>query len=241
VKAGTQAVEGGEVLVRIADASVRYDEVEVLHGVSWTIRQGENWALLGPNGSGKTTLLSLILGDNPQAYASDVEVLGHRRGAGESVWDVKHGIGYVAPEMQMHYEPDTAALAVVCSGLFDSVGLYRRPTPAQRQAAMAWLRRMGLARLTGRAFGDLSAGQQRVLLMARAMVKAPRLLVLDEPCQGLDAANRDRIVRLVDRMAAGGATGVVYVTHHFQEIPACVTHVLKLRAGRVAARTRRRM
>jgi molybdate transport system ATP-binding protein len=216
--------------------SVCYDGVQVLSGVSWTVRAGERWVLLGPNGAGKTTLLSLILGDNPQAYANRISLFGQPRGSGESIWEIKARIGWVAPELESYIPPRTPCLDVACSGFFDSVGLFRPPTPGQRAAAAGLMERIGLRSLAAAPFGSVSGGQKRAVLVARALVKKPALLVLDEPCQGLDAAQRERILALVDSQAAGGGTALIYVTHDPLALPRSTTHLLRLEAGQVAAR-----
>jgi molybdate transport system ATP-binding protein len=224
---------GGAVLVDMERVSVAYDGVQVLRQVDWRIREGERWALLGPNGAGKTTLLSLILGDNPQAYSNEIALFGRRRGSGESIWEIKRRMGWVAPELHLYYPDGVTCLQVACSGFFDSVGLYRPPTEEQRRTALHWMGRLGMAGLAGVAFGAASEGQQRLVLVARALVKDPALLVLDEPCQGLDAAHRRRVLDTVDAIGRRRATSLVYVTHDPRALPASISHVMRLEAGRV--------
>jgi molybdate transport system ATP-binding protein len=216
--------------------SVGYGGVQVLRGVDWTVRAGERWALLGPNGAGKTTLLSLILGDNPQAYANRLGLFGRRRGSGESIWEIKARLGWVAPELESYIPPQASCLDVTCSGFLDSVGLYRLPTPGQRAAAADLLERLGLLPLATARFGDLSGGQKRAVLVARALVKSPTLLVLDEPCQGLDAAHRERVLAMLDARPEGGESALIYVTHDPLALPSRITHLLRLDAGRVVAK-----
>jgi molybdate transport system ATP-binding protein len=219
-------------LVQMRGVRVQYGERQILDGVDWTVRQGEHWALLGPNGAGKTTLLSLILGDHPQAYANEIVLFGRRRGSGESIWQVKSQIGWVAPELHLYYPQRSSCLDVVCSGFSDTIGL-RGPCPAeQRTAAERWMAALGIGELAGRHFGELSEGQQRLALVARALVKVPPLLILDEPCQGLDAPNRVRLHHLVEATARRSPTSVIYVTHEAHELPSIITHVLRLDAGR---------
>jgi molybdate transport system ATP-binding protein len=189
---------------------------------------------LGPNGAGKTTLLSLILGDNPQAYANEIALFGRRRGSGESIWEIKRRIGWVAPELHLYTPFDATGFDVVCSGFFDSVGLYRRCSPQQREEGRAWMARLDIADCTDAMFRQLSEGEQRMVLVARALVKQPQLLVLDEPCQGLDARNRDRVLEAVDSIGEHGYgldTSMIYVTHEADELPKSITHVIRLRAG----------
>jgi molybdate transport system ATP-binding protein len=226
----------GPVLVQMEGASVRYGEVQVLSGVDWTVRAGERWVLLGPNGAGKTTLLSLILGDNPQAYANRMSLFGRRRGSGESIWEIKARIGWVAPELEDYIPAGSSTLDVACSGFFDSIGLHRPPTAGQRAAAGDLLEGLGLLPLAAAPFGGLSTGEKRAVLVARALVKAPALLVLDEPCQGMDAVQRERILALLDSPPTGAETALIYVTHDPLALPRCITHLLRLEAGRVVAR-----
>ncbi len=222
-----------KVLVHMQSVNVSYNGTPVLHQVNWTVRENEQWALLGPNGAGKTTLLSLILADNPQAYANDITLFGKRRGTGESIWEIKQNIGWVAPELQLYYPRGATCLNVVCSGWFDSVGLYRECAPPQREVALSWLRQFDLAARAETAFGQLSEGEQRLVLLARALVKSPVLVVLDEPCQGLDADHRDRVLLAVDWIGSRPNTSLIYVTHRADELPPSITHVLRLNEGRV--------
>lgn len=223
-----------EVLVQMRDVRVRYGDKTVLEGLTWTMRRGERWCIRGPNGSGKSTLLALICGDHPQAYANDIRLFGEARGSGESIWDLKRRIGLLSTELQIAYRRQASSLEVVVSGFHDSIGMYERSSPAEESSARELLRRLGLESLAERDFDSLSGGQQRLLLLARAMVKGPELLVLDEPCQGLDPANRARILALIDRIAAGAGAGadLIYVSHHRDELPRCLTHLLELPEGR---------
>jgi molybdate transport system ATP-binding protein len=225
-----------DILVHMQSVHVSYGDVTILDGIDWTVRRGERWALLGPNGAGKTTLLSLILGDNPQAYANRISLFGRRRGSGESIWDIKRQAGWVAPELHLSYPRSASCLDVACSGLFDSLGLYRRCSPEQQHAALSWLERLEVASLAGTAFDAVSEGQQRLVLIARAMVKEPALMVLDEPCQGLDTAHRRRVLAAVDAIAAGRDTAIIYVTHDPHALPEAISHELRLDGGRVVAR-----
>jgi molybdate transport system ATP-binding protein len=227
---------GSEELVRLENVSVRYDGRAILDKVDWTIRRGESWALTGPNGSGKSTLLSLINGDNPQAYANHVHVFGRRRGSGESVWQLKKRIGWVSPELHLHFPQAQSVLAAVASGFQDSEGCYRRPSSRQRRAARRCLASLGLGDCGELPFGLLSAGLQRVALLARALVKSPDLLVLDEPCHGLDVAHRTRFVQTIEKLLRDTATTVIYVTHRSDEIPRGIRLFLRLRAGQVVHR-----
>jgi len=215
-------------LVRLRDVTVRYGQSVLLRDVNWTIRAGQSWALLGPNGSGKTTLLSLLLGDNPQTYSNSVVMFGRARAAGESIWDLKRRIGWLSPELQLFFDDSLVCLDVVASGFKETVGLFEPVTARQRTAARRWLHQFGLLAEAQTTFFALSAGQQRLVLLARALVKGPELLILDEPCQGLDAAHRALLIRTVDGLIRRGAVTVVYVTHRLDEIPPFIKRVLRL-------------
>lgn len=218
------------ILVQMRNVNVAYNGTPILHRVNWVVCAGERWALLGPNGAGKTTLLSLILADNPQAYANDITLFGQRRGTGESIWEIKRNIGWVAPELQLYYPRRATCLDVACSGWFESVGLYRECSLEQRTAAEKWLREFGMSGRAEDAFDKVSEGEQRLALLARALVKEPQLLVLDEPCQGLDPENRDRVLAALERVRE---RTMIYVTHRADEMPHSISHVLRLEAGLV--------
>ena len=226
----TMTRRGAEAeLIRLRRVTVRYGGRTILENIDWVVNRGESWAVLGPNGSGKSTLLSLIIGDNPQAYANEVHVFGRRRGDGESIWALKRRIGWVSPELHLHFPEAQTCLEAVLSGFDDATGCYHRPTRRQRRIARQWLGGFGLGGYAQRSFGSLSAGLQRMTLLARALVKGPDLLVLDEPCQGLDAAHRERFIRTVEALLRH--TTVIYVTHRRDEIPAGIDRVLRLSGG----------
>ena len=222
-------------LIRMKDTTVRYGGHVVLDHVDWTVRTGQNWAVLGPNGAGKTKLLELITGDNVQGYANDIRLFGRKKGSGETVWEIKEKLSMVSAEVQMTYQKRLPAYDVVCSGFFDSVGLYRRCAPEQHRVAGEWIGRLGMEDLAHKRFDHLSHGQQRLILLARAMVKSPHLMILDEPCDGLDYANRKRVLEFIEFIGSRTATNLIYVTHHTHEIPSCITHVLVLSMGKVVA------
>lgn len=215
------------VLVDLRNTTVKYGDTLVLDNLNWTMKQGENWAIVGPDGAGKTTLLSLIIADNPQAYANEIYLFGKRKGSGESIWDIKKRIGVVSSELQIHYRKRMKARDVVLSGFFDSIGLYRKCSAEQLAAAEQWMKLLGIA-YGSEWYDQLSYGQKRMVLLARSMVKSPTLLILDEPCQGLDRSNRGVILDLIDHIGRKTKTNVLYVTHHQNEIPSCITHVLNL-------------
>jgi len=215
-------------VIEMKNVTVRYNDTVVFRNLNWIVQQGENWAVLGPNGAGKTTLLRLISGDHPQAYANEIRLFGKLRGSGESIWEIKQHIGIVSSEFQIHYRKSVTALDAVISGFFDSVGLYRKSDSWQRKTALQQMRQLGMEDRSDQRFDRLSCGEQRMVLLARSLVKSPDLLILDEPCQGLDTANRQIILNLIDHIGHHSDTQILYVSHHSQEMPSCIHHMLHL-------------
>ncbi len=216
-------------VIEMKNVTVHYGESVVFRNLNWTVQKGENWAVLGPNGAGKTTLLRLISGDHPQAYANEIRLFGKLRGSGESIWEIKEHIGLVSSEFQIHYRKSVTALDAVISGFFDSVGLYRKSASWQRKTALQWIRYLGMEHKAEQRFDRLSCGEQRMVLLARSLVKSPDLLILDEPCQGLDTANRQGILDLIDHIGHHTDTQILYVSHHPQEMPSCIHRILDLK------------
>ena len=223
-----QHIGNDEEVVSFNHVSIRYDNRTILKDLDWVIRQGECWALSGPNGSGKSTLLSLICADNPQAYANDIRLFGKQRGSGESIWDIKRAIGYVSPEMHRAYQHNIPALQVVASGLKDTVGLYTRANESEWEQCRWWMNIFGIEDLADRPFLTLSSGEQRMVLLARAFVKAPRLLILDEPLHGLDSQNRLLVKDIIQTYSQLPGKTLIMVTHYEEELPACFTHKKQL-------------
>jgi len=229
--------KAGPVLVEMKGVTVRYGAVQVLRNVHWTVRAGENWAVLGPNGSGKSTLMSLISADNPQAYSNDITLFGRRRGTGETAADIRARIGVVSSELQGRYRREDTAFDVVASGLFDSVGLYRNLSPEEKKKVRDQVYRFRLGEIAGRPFAHLSYGERRMVLLARALVKPPELLILDEPCQGLDGPNRQALLDLIEETGRRGETTLLYVTHFEDEIPRSIDRFLRLGGPRHSGAT----
>ena len=228
---GTRNEERGtrNEIIHFNKVSIRYGERTILKDLDWTVRQGEHWALSGDNGSGKSTLLSLVCADNPQAYACDISLFGHKRGSGESIWDIKRHIGYVSPEMHRSYKQNIPAIQIVASGLKDTIGLYVRPNEAEREQCRKWLEVFGIGHLADRKFMEMSSGEQRLVLLARAFVKEPDLLILDEPLHGLDDENRVMVKEIVDKYCEDPSRTLIYVTHYKEELPHCIDHSIFLK------------
>jgi molybdate transport system ATP-binding protein len=221
-------LDPAEPLVRLREVGIRYGEITIFENLSWTIEPNQHWQLTGPNGSGKTGLLSLITGDHPQCYVNDIFVFGFQRGHGESIWQIKQYIGYVSSALQWDYRVGTSVRNVIISGFYDSIGLYSKCTDRQREIADEWLAVLGMSGRADEPFNKLSYGDQRLLLIARSMVKHPRLLILDEPCLGLDDMNRQRVLALIEKICAGSETSVIYVNHHPEDKIAGIEHYLAL-------------
>lgn len=218
-----------EEVVAMRQVTIRYGERTILKDLSWTVRNGERWALRGENGAGKTTLLSLICADNPQSYACDIALFGRQRGSGESIWDIKRHIGYVSPEMHRSYHRDLPAIRIVASGLKDTIGLYAVPTEEEYRQCRWWMEVFGIGELADRSFLQMSTGEQRLVLLARAFVKDPELLILDEPLHGLDDANRQMVKEIIDTFCQRPGKTLIMVTHYEEELPTCIDHTLFLK------------
>jgi len=219
-----------EPLVELRNVTVSWSGRAVLDGISWTVQPGEHWLVRGPNGSGKSTLLELITGDNPQAYREDVRVFGQRRGAGGTVWELKSRLGIVSYRLHLEYRylDESSLEDVLVSGLRDSIGLYASASDGERALSAAWLALAGFRGRERERFGKLSFGEQRAVLVARAAIKAPELLVLDEPCHGLDGDQRRFVMSLLSAIAARGESTMLHVTHDPDEVQSFEQRILEL-------------
>lgn len=215
-------------VIKMQQVSIRYGERTILKALDWTVRNGERWALSGQNGSGKSTLLSLVCADNPQSYACDITLFDRPRGSGESIWDIKKHIGYVSPEMHRSYQHDLPAIRIVASGLKDSVGLYVKPNEDEFAICRFWMDIFGLEDKYNRTFMKLSSGEQRLVLLARAFVKDPQLLILDEPLHGLDLVNRRLVKDVIETFCERRNKTMVMVTHYEEELPTIITNKIYL-------------
>lgn len=220
------ALPADQPLVTLRDGVVSYQDRPILHHLTWQVMPGQHWQIVGPNGAGKSTLLSLITGDHPQGYSNDLTLFGRRRGSGETIWDIKRHIGYVSSSLHLDYRVSATARSVILSGFFDSIGIYQAVSERQQLLTRQWLHLLGLTGAADAPFHSLSWGQQRLVLVARAMVKHPALLILDEPLQGLDPLNRELVRRWVDVLIGEGETQLLFVSHHAEDAPKCITHRL---------------
>ena len=216
-------------IVNLDKIRIGYGDRCILKDLDWTIKKGEKWALSGENGAGKSTLLSLICADNPQSYTCNITLFGKKRGTGESIWEIKKHIGYVSPEMFRSYLKNLPVIDIVASGLYDTVGLYRRPKPEQLSVCEWWLDIFGISNLKDRNFLQLSSGEQRLVLLARAFVKDPDLLILDEPLHGLDNYQCRLVKDIIEAFCQRNDKTLVMVTHYPEELPSCITHYLHIR------------
>ena len=215
-------------VIDMRHVTIRYGKRTILRDLDWTVMNGERWALTGQNGSGKSTLLSLVCADNPQSYACDITLFDRPRGSGESIWDIKRHIGYVSPEMHRSYKRNLPAIRIVASGLMDSVGLYAVPDRKDYDKCRWWMSIFGIADLADRPFLQLSSGEQRLVLLARAFVKDPQLLILDEPLHGLDLWNRRLAKDVIETFCQRPGKTMIMVTHYQEELPDCITDKLTL-------------
>lgn len=219
-----------KTLVSLQHTTINYGDKKIFDNLSWTVNTGDRWWLKGENGSGKSTLISLITGDNPKAYANNLELFGRKRGTGESIWDIKKNIGYVSPELQWYFDNTMTVYATIASGLFDTIGLFRQLNEAQHKIVGQWVTAFNLEEVKYKPLARLSSSHQRLALLARAMVKNPALLILDEPCQGLDDQQIAEFRNIVDRLCEDPNRSLIYVTHYDNELPQCINHTLNLNA-----------
>jgi len=200
-------------LIAFKNVTVRYEEKTIVSNINWEVNGGEFWQLSGPNGAGKTTLLTMITGDNPKAFGKDLWLFGRKKGTGESVWEIKEKIGYLTPAMIDLFNTRHTVEQMIIAGFFDSIGLYTKPTEIQIRLANEWLLAANIGHLKNKVFSSLSNGYQRLILIIRAMVKHPPLLILDEPTAGLDDVSANLIIAFINKIAAETTTAIIYVSH----------------------------
>ncbi|MGO4918132.1 ATP-binding cassette domain-containing protein [Maribacter spongiicola] len=200
-------------LIDFKNVSISYGSKKILNAINWTVKKGDFWQLSGTNGSGKSTMLSMIFGDNPKAYGQEIYLFGNKKGSSESVWDIKQKIGYYAPAMTLKFNGRHSIEHMLISGLNDSVGLYTIPTELQKRIIKQWLLLLDLYPIKNTYFNTLSTGQQRLVMTARAMVKRPPILILDEPTTGMDDDSAALLVSLVNKFAKETDTAIIFVSH----------------------------
>ena len=219
-------------MVKLENVNVSYGEKKVLKNINWQLNEGERWLLQGPNGSGKSTLLSLLNGDHPQAYANQIYLFGKKRGSGESIWDIKEKIGIISPELHWYFDLNANVAQTIASGFFDSMSLYQKLSFEQQQKLEQILHFFDLKEDKNKKLNTLSLGKQRLALLARTIVKNPELLILDEPCQGLDVQQTKYFNRVVDDLCNSGHT-LIYVGHFESQLPESLSHKLILEKGEI--------
>lgn len=217
-------------LIEIQNATVYVSGHLVLSSLNWEMRPDENWAVVGNNGAGKTTFMKLIFGELIPVHGGEVRWFG--LGDLTPLEEIRKQIGFVSAEYQAGYEFNLNGWEVVASGLFSSIGLYENVSPKQKQSALQWMDFLGIRHLEKTGFHRLSYGEARRILLARALINQPRLLILDEPCAGLDIPSRERFLETLEKLSAT-RTRLIYVTHHTDEILPIITHVLYLKEGKV--------
>jgi len=217
-----------EDIIDMENLCINYGNKKVLDNVKWSVKRGEHWVLRGRNGAGKSTLLSVVCADHPQSYACEFSLFGQMRGTGESIWDIKKRIGYFSPELHRSYYKPVSAMEIVSSGLTDSIGVYKEITEIQSRLCQDWMEVFGIKDLADKNFMKLSSGEQGLILLCRAFVKNPELLILDEPFHGLDESNRERVHTIIDAYCAVPSHTYIMVSHYAEEIPKEVDHVLDL-------------
>lgn len=227
----SRADENFNCAISMKNVHVQYGEKKILQQVNWEVKKGERWLLSGPNGAGKSTLLSLVTADNPQAYANEIYLFDKRRGSGESIWDIKKKTGYLSPELHLFFDQSCTCFEAVASGLFDTIGLFRNLSEEDIQSVRDWIAIAGIEALQQKRLYELSIGEQRIVLLIRALVKNPPLLILDEPCQGIDNEKQSELLELIDSVCLYGNKTMVFVTHYANERPACIDHFMKLEDG----------
>jgi molybdate transport system ATP-binding protein len=219
-------------VIDMIDVNISYGEKQVLKNINWKVEKGEKWLLQGHNGSGKSTLLSLICGDHPQAYANNFSLFGNKRGTGESIWEIKERIGLISPELHWYFDASATVWQSVASGFYDSSGLFCNPGATKNAQVDELLDYFELTEYKNVLMQELPLGKQRLALLARTIIKNPELLILDEPCQGLDQQQTQYFNTLVDELCSNGTT-LIYVGHFESQIPSCIEKRILLENGQV--------
>jgi molybdate transport system ATP-binding protein len=219
-------------ITKMVDINISYGEKKILKNINWEVKAGERWLLQGPNGSGKSTLLSLINGDHPQSYANELYLFGNLRGSGESIWDIKQHIGLISPEFHWYFDASSTVWQSIASGFYDSVGLFKTLPHSKNEQVNQLINYFGLTENKNQLLSSLPLGKQRLVLLARTIIKNPELLILDEPCQGLDNQQTQYFNQLIDELCTNGMT-LIYVGHYESQLPASLEKRIVLEDGKV--------
>jgi molybdate transport system ATP-binding protein len=205
-------------LIKMDKVSVSYEDKIILNSISWNIKKGEFWQLVGPNGSGKSTLLAMISGDNPKGYGQNLFLFGKKKGSGESIWEIKKKIGVYSTAMTDLFQKRETVENMILSGYFDSIGLYTEPTSLQRKIVEKWLEFINMTELKNNYFKQISIGQQRIVLIIRAIIKHPIIAILDEPFEGLDDENANLVGQLIAILAKETNITIICVSHRVEKV-----------------------
>lgn len=221
-------------IVKFDKVNINYDDQPILQNISWEVKSGEFWQLIGPNGSGKSTILSLITGENPKAYGQNIVIFDRKKGSGESVWEIKKKIGHFSTNMTELFKRNQSVEHMILSGFFDSIGLYQKPSGLQLRKAEQWLDVVGMGHLKNQSFRTLSLGQQRLVLIVRALIKQPPLLILDEPFEGLDDDSAKMVANLLNILVKTTSITLLYVSHTLEKtlVP---SHVFELKPSSIGS------
>ena len=219
-------------VIKMIDVNISYNGKQVLKDINWEVNSGEKWLLQGYNGSGKSTLLSLIAGDHPQAYSNNFYLFGNKRGTGESIWEIKERIGLISPELHWYFDASATVWQSIASGFYDSSGLFCNPGATKHKQVDELISYFGLTEYKNRLMNELPLGKQRLTLLARTIIKNPEILILDEPCQGLDQQQTQHFNSLVDDLCKNGTT-LIYVGHFESQLPDCLEKRILLENGTV--------
>lgn len=222
VKTNPGLYEDCEIVFSIKDGHARYGDKTIFENFNWEVHRGECWSLRGPNGSGKSLLLSMICADNPQGYANDITLFDRKRGSGESIWEIKDAIGYVCPEMQLYFKSNDSVREIIIQGMRNSLTRYRKSSVEEQKTADSWMKALEINHVSDRKFSELSSGEQRIVMLARALAKQPELLVLDEPLHGLDLNHKMIVKKIISKLVEDNASTLIFVTHCPSELPECV-------------------
>ncbi|HUH74395.1 MAG TPA: ATP-binding cassette domain-containing protein [Chitinophagales bacterium] len=220
------AIDLSKKTIQMSNIRVTYGSKTVLNIPEWTVLPKERWIIKGKNGSGKSTLLSLIMADHPQAYSNEIHLFGNKRGSGESIWEIKKRIGFFSPELLRFFDSSITAHDIIASGWNDIVGQTTALSQNEKQKVQELVGWLGINEIITLKLGDLSLGQQKMILIARAMIRNPELLILDEPLQGMDTEWREHFKGKIEEFSQSRT--ILYVTHDKEEIPSGHWETLEL-------------